>query len=55
MREPVNPRRRFLKMLGATAAAAAAPAPPRIGPEHYVTLGRTGVRVSPGFSPEVVV
>jgi len=43
----VNPRRRFLKMLGATAAAAAAPAPPRIGPEHYVTLGRTGVRVSP--------
>jgi predicted aldo/keto reductase-like oxidoreductase len=36
-------------MLGATAAAAAAPPPaaPRLGPEHYVTLGRTGVRVSP--------
>lgn len=54
MSQSVNDRRRFLRMLGAAAAAsvpasaqAASPAAPRrVGPEHYVTLGRTGVRVS---------
>lgn len=57
MPSPVRDRRQFLAGALSTAAAgltlrpleALAQAPPvaRIGPEHYVTLGRTGVRVSP--------
>jgi predicted aldo/keto reductase-like oxidoreductase len=57
----MNGRRQFLRVVGATAAAAVAggraagalaqtsgPAPAvKIAPEHYVPFGRTGMRVSP--------
>ncbi len=62
MSQSVNDRRHFLRILSGAAAAtvpasgqaaaaqAVSAAPPvtprRVGPEHYVTLGRTGVRVS---------